>query len=59
MTETATAQPKEQPAETPRSAARRRLKLRPRQLLAKAHRWASFALGIVLLLVVVSGTSCC
>jgi uncharacterized iron-regulated membrane protein len=37
----------------PASARRRRI--RPRQLLAKAHRWSSFGLGLLLLVVVFSG----
>lgn len=54
MTETATAPPPPEQKPQPQPARRRRL--RPRLLIAKAHRWASFALGLILLAVVVSGT---
>jgi uncharacterized iron-regulated membrane protein len=56
MTETATAPSAEPTAPAPQPRPTRRRRLRPRLVLAKLHRWASFTLGIALLLVTISGT---
>jgi uncharacterized iron-regulated membrane protein len=55
MPDTATPPSPERTAPAARPARRRR-RLRPRQLLAKLHRWSSFTLGLLLLAVVISGT---
>ena len=44
-------------AATPARRPRRRRRWRPRLVLAKAHRWSSFALGLLLLGIVLSGAA--